>query len=120
MANHPYLSFKTRSEESIYPYTGFGEYSDVAAADPGTTVEWVADLGVDITTKKPSKYKVWLVNGGSDVMYVYQGGNPVFAVLGGSIMFEYMDPYGGDLAVIGTAAETFTMFVTGQVMNVPS
>lgn len=120
MSNHPYLSPQARQAETTYPSVGFGDvFNGNAAASPGTTVELEGDLGLDLAAKKPSKYKLWLLNKGADPMFVYQNDKPVMVVIGGAAMFEFIDPYNGDLAVIGSV-EAFTMFVTGQVANIPT
>ena len=113
-----YLTPKNRGLEALYPAKPFGEFSSVIGGGNSTAVTW-AQLGVTVTDLAPSKYKVWLVNNGSTTMLVKQGGLTVFAVAAGSTLFEFMDPYAGDLSVTGTAADPFLIFATGQVKNAP-
>lgn len=113
-----YLTPKNRGLEALYPSKPFGEVNTTIGGGNSTAITWT-QLGVDTTELSPSKYKVWVVNSGSGTMLVKQGGLTVFAVVAGSTLFEFLDPYAGDLTVTGTATDPFLIFATGQVKNTP-
>lgn len=61
--------------------------------------------------------KIWLHNAGSNPMIVRQAGNAVMIVAAGQVEYEFIDPFGGDLAVVGAALESFTIIATAPVEN---
>ena len=113
-----FITPKTRGIESLYPVKGFGRLDSTITAAGTKVVTW-ANMGVTAgAIGTPSKYKVWLLNKGTDPMFIKQSGQTILVAIGGSFMFEFLDAYSGDLTIEGTNAETFTIFATGQFKNV--
>lgn len=81
----------------------------LASASPG--------IGIIATTtalKSPYKsfFKLHFLNQGADPMFIRQDGFAVLVAPGGGYVYEFLNPYNGDLTVVGTAGEAFTCFAT--------